>query len=251
MPLEIRRITKPAELTAVFRQRYAVYAEELGYPQRYADHAARMVVEPLDNHGHILGAFDDGALVGSVRINYGSEIALGDYVDLYDMRRFEWYFPERLSICTKFIVVRHCRSTMIMAQLSKACYEYRPVHQARNVFNLIDSKPPLDEYFWRLGYRQIRPPIVHPEAGAVVPLVLPIFDRSYLASIKSPFANLLPSLQDNASVRWFYQTFADDLARYDARQPSEKHTSSDLLRWEDDATHRASHCPALALLPDA
>ena len=174
MPLEIRRTTKPAELTAVFRQRYAVYAEELGYPQRYADHSARMVVEPLDNYGHILGAYDDGILVGSVRINYGSEIALGDYVDLYDMRRFAWYFPERLSICTKFIVARHRRSTMIMAQLSKACYEYRPVHQARNVFNLIDSKPPLDEYFRRLGYRQIRPPIVHPEAGAVVPLVLPI-----------------------------------------------------------------------------
>ena len=63
-----------------------------------------MVVEPLEPHGHILGAFEDGVLVGSIRINYGSEVALGDSVDLYDMRCFASYFPGRLSICTKFIV---------------------------------------------------------------------------------------------------------------------------------------------------
>ena len=107
MPIEIRHITKPAELIAVYRQRYTVYVQELKYPQRYADHVARTVVEPLDTHGHILGAFEDGLLVGSIRINYGSEAAFGNYVDLYQMRSFAPYFPERLSICTKLLLLAH------------------------------------------------------------------------------------------------------------------------------------------------
>lgn len=226
MPIEIRRITKPDELIAVYRQRYTVYVEELRYLQRYADHAMRMVVEPLDTYGHILGAFQEGALVGSVRINFGSEVGFGNYIDLYDMRRFASYFPERLSICTKFIVARPRRASMTMTLLSKACYEYRPLHQARNVFNLIDSKPPLDGYFRRLGYRQVRPRIMHPDAGEVVPLVLPMFDRSYLGGIGSPFAKLLPGTRDDESVRWFYKAFADELVQYDVAEPCHDHMNS-------------------------
>jgi hypothetical protein len=226
MPIEIRCITKPNELIAVYRQRYTVYVQELKYPQRYADHAMRMVVEPLDSYGHILGAFEEGLLVGSVRINFGSEVALGDYIDLYDMRRFELYFPERLSICTKFIVARSRRASMLMTQLSKACYEYGPLRHAGNVFNLIDSKPPLDGYFRRLGYRQVRPSIMHPDAGEVVPLVLPILDKSYLGSIGSPFAKLLPGMRDDESVRWFYKAFADELVQYDVQEPCRDHMNS-------------------------
>jgi hypothetical protein len=243
MSIEIHRIIKSNELGAVYRQRYSVYVKELHYSQRYVNHAERKVIEPLDDNGHILGAFDGDMLVASVRINYGSEAALGDYVDLYDMPRFALYFPERLSICTKFIVSRSYRSGTLMTQLSKACYEYRPVHEMGNVFNLIDSKPPLDGYFRRLGYRQIRPNISHPDAGEVVPLVLPIFDRTYLAAIGSPFANLLPGMRDDESVRWFYETFADQLACYNARQPFGNRTISVFQQWEKNgATRLARRC---------
>jgi hypothetical protein len=87
------------------------------------------------------------------------------------------------------------------------------------VFNLIDSRPPRDRYFRRLGYRQVRPSIMHPDVGEVVPLVLPIFDTRHLESINSPFAKLLPSVRDYGSVRWFYETFGEELAQHDLRQP--------------------------------
>jgi len=219
MPIEIRRITTPEELTAVYRQRYAIYVEELKYPQRYANHVTQMVVEPLDIYAHILGAFEDGVLVGSARINFGSEGALGDYVDLYGMRAFGSYFPERLSICTKFIVAPTHRAGMTGIELSKGCYRHGTAHPSGNVFNLIDSRPPRDRYFRRLGYRQVRPSIMHPDAGEVVPLVLPIFDTRHLESINSPFAKLLPSVRDYGSVRWFYETFGEELAQHDLRQP--------------------------------
>ena len=216
MGIEIRRVTDATELMAVYHQRYDVYVEELKYPQRYADHSQRTVIEPLDETGHILGAFDRGVLVGSVRINYGSEAAFGHYSELYDMRRFGRYFPGRLSTCTKFIITRPYRFGTLMTKLSNASYKYSPLHEAGNAFNLIDSKPPLDTYFRRMGYRQIKPSILHPEAGLVIPLVLPIFDKQYLTAIGSPFCRLLPQKRDDDSVRWFYQTFLNELTQYDA-----------------------------------
>jgi hypothetical protein len=140
------------------------------------------------------------------------------------MRSFASYFPERLSICTKFIVARPHRASMIMNQLSKAAFTHPPVHRVGNVFNLIDSKPPLDGYFRRLGYRQLWPSILHPDAGEVVPLVLAIFDRSYLERIGSPFARLLPGMRDDESVRWFYKAFAGELVKYDTQEPCRNRT---------------------------
>jgi hypothetical protein len=214
MAIEIRHLTKPDELMMVYRQRYLVYVEELGYQQRHADHSKRMIVEPLDNYGHIIGVLDDGVLVGSVRINSGSELAMGNYVDLYDLRSFVPYFPDRLSIWTKFIVAQQRRTRMMMVRLCKSCYEYG-LQEIGTLFNFIDSKPPLDGYFRRFGYRQVRPDIVHPDVGVVTPMVLPLCDGSYLERIGSPFAKLQPVIHDHDSVPWFYERFADELVRYD------------------------------------
>ena len=106
MPTTIRLVTKSDELLAIHRQRYVVYVEELKYPQKWADHAARtIVIEPLNGAGHILGAFDDnGRLFGSVRLNYGVESDFGEYVELYGMKQFGPYFPARLVLTTKMIL---------------------------------------------------------------------------------------------------------------------------------------------------
>lgn len=213
MQLEIRLVNDPNELLAVYRQRYAIYVEELQYPQRYADHAARTVREPLDDSGHVLAAFDEGQLVASVRINYGAEETFREYADLYQMRRFAHYYPDRLSTCTKLMVAPRHRSGSVTSQLCAACYKYPPVHGIGNAFNLIDTVPALASYFRRLGYRQIQPRIHHPDVGEVVPLVLSVYDKEYLTRIRSPFAQLLPGKSDKESVQWFYDRFAEELVK--------------------------------------
>lgn len=217
MPITIRRVTEPHELLAVYRQRYEVYVEELVYPQAHADPAARTVREPLDAAGHVLAAFDDaGTLVGSVRNNYGCEGDLGEYVEWYQMRRFGDYFPRHLGISAKLLVAPKHRAGTLTMRLCAASFAYSFERVGSELFvGLIDSRPPLDYYFRRLGYRQIAPPFRHPAAGEVVPLAIPVHDREYLLRVKSPFAKVLPDGHTHPSVGWFRDTFAEALARYE------------------------------------
>lgn len=198
----------------MFRLRYAVYVEELKYPQAHADHAARTVREPLNDTGHVLAAFDDaGRVIGSVRNNYGCECDFGGYARLYGMERFLPYFPQRVGVSTKLVVAPECRCGTLMPRLCLAAFAYSVTHFPNHLFGLIDSKPPLDHYFRRLGYRQVAPPIVHPAAGVVTPLVMCMHDADHLRRCGSPFAKLVPEVRDEQSVRWFRETFADELAR--------------------------------------
>src|SRR5436190_21745012 len=145
MPITIRLVTESDELLAIHRQRYAVYVEELKYPQKRADHVARTVIEPLDATGHILGAFDDaGVLFGSVRLNYGVESNFGEYVELYGMKQFGPYFPDRLVLTTKMILNPGYRGGTLMLRLCQASLLHTTECFPRTAFALIDSKPPLD-----------------------------------------------------------------------------------------------------------
>ena len=91
---------KPDELMAVYRQRYIVYVEELKYPQRYANHQRKW----LSNRLTVMDIFLGLSKTEYSLVRYGSTTAVRslsvDYIDLYDMRRFASYFPERVSICT-------------------------------------------------------------------------------------------------------------------------------------------------------
>ena len=256
MPITIRRVTESHELLAVYRQRYEVYVEELKYPQAHADHEAKTIREPPDDSGHILAAFDEnGYLIGSVRNNYGCEGDLGEYVEWYQMRQFGDYFPRHLGISTKLLVAPGHRVGTFMMRLCAASFAYS-LQQFGSVswIGLIDSKPPLDYYFRRLGYRQIAPPFCHTAAGEVIPLVIPVHDREYLVRIKSPFAKALPEGPEHESVRWFRETFAEELAQYKTADSDasprvqHRHFFSMTPRTFSHAVRRSLH-PSVYLLP--
>jgi len=155
-----------------------------------------------------------GVLVGSVRSNYGCEGDLGEYVELYRLRRFGPHFPHRLGISTKLVLHPDHRTGTLMPRLCLAGFTHTvETHGFGGLFGLIDARPPLDHYFRRLGYRQIGPPFPHPAAGQVVPMCLPIYDRDHLLRVRSPFAKLVPAV-DHPSVGWFYREFAPELAEY-------------------------------------
>jgi len=211
MPTTIRIITAPHEREAVYRQRYSVYVEELGYPQRHADPETRTVREPLDDTGEILGAFDEaGRLMASLRNNYGNT-HFGEYVEYYQMRRFGPYFPGDLAIITKLIIDRPYRRSTVLQRLM--CANYLQI-LGRASFALIDSKPPLDAYFRRYGFRQIAPEFIHPAAGRVVPLVVAVMDHRYFLEVRAPHAKLAPCGPEDPSVSWFRETFRDDLVQF-------------------------------------
>lgn len=83
MSLEIRMARSEEDLQATYRFRYDIYCVEMRRKQRYADHRLRRIVDPLDASGHVLGAWDKGVLVGTLRTNFLWESGVGEYFDMY------------------------------------------------------------------------------------------------------------------------------------------------------------------------
>jgi predicted GNAT family N-acyltransferase len=212
MPLEIRRVTDPAELEEVFRLRYRVYVQELQYPQRYADPRSQTVREPLDEVGHILGAFDHGRLVGTCRINPAAESDLGEYVELYQLQRFVPLFPRHVSVTTKGVMAPEYRTGAPCLKMVLDGFRYLRALTPAICFDFIDARPHLLPLHRKVGYRQVFPEFQHPDIGVVVhPLVLVANDQDYLRQIHSPLASVQKddgSDENDSSVRFFYERFS-------------------------------------------
>jgi hypothetical protein len=206
MTARIKLVSNEAERLAVYRFRYEVYVKEMKRTQEYADRELEIVCEPLDKSGHIAFAEDSGRVVGTARFNVGVDDSFGVYKDLYRLRSFGSFYPSSLSMTTKLIVAPEYRRSTLPLQLSVFCYKQGlPLGP---VFDFIDCNPPLVLFFRKLGYRQVFPNINHPEYGAVIPLVLAIYDREHLESVKSPFARYCPDKDQRGSVALFRDEFA-------------------------------------------
>ena len=216
MSLDIRTVHAADEVAAIQRQRYAIYVEELGYPQRHADPATRRVAEPLDDSGVLFGAFEDERLVGSVRVNYGGDApdqggdgGLREYTALYGLQRFERWFPGGISVVTKLMIEPSHRAGTLLARFGQALYVHTRDTRPQTMFCVIDCVPALRSFFLRLGYRQIGPWLRHPAAGWVVPMAFPVYDLEHFRSVRSPLAAVCPR-HDEASAAWFRETLVDE-----------------------------------------
>jgi hypothetical protein len=189
MPIEIRKVRTTSEARAVFRLRYEVYIEELGRAQRYADHAARTIEEPLDACANVFCAYDGARLVGTVRSNYARGSSLDEYETLYEMQRCGAAHPQSTSVTTKLVVVPDYRPSMLACRLAAATY-YTGLCDGV-LFDFVDVYPPRVPFFERLGYRVHLPQAMHPEYGAVIVMRLGMRDARQLAAVNSPFLRLL------------------------------------------------------------
>ena len=182
----IRLATTPEDRERIFRFRYRIYVEEMGRPQKYADHQRRTVEEPFDQTGHLLLAEVDGEVVGTLRANLGRDTDLGYYTWLFGLDSVGAAFPRDVSLTTKLMVVPALRSSTLAVRLALALYDLGRDHGIRHDF--IDCNAHLEAFFTRLGYRRYRPHVEHPEYGRVLPLRLDVDDLAYLQSVGSPLA---------------------------------------------------------------
>ena len=212
MSIIIRNAEIEEDRQRVFRFRYAVYVEEMGRSQEYADHGLKTVEEPLDETGRILLAEDEhGQVVGTVRLNYGSDTDFGYYTGLYGMECVGSIFPQRVSITTKLMVTPELRGGTLGCRLAIATY--RDALRDGVLFDFIDCNPHLEQVFTRLGYRRYMGRILHPEYGDVLPMILPLTDLDHLEAVGSPFAKICrdshPHFAANRRVREMVAAFAE------------------------------------------
>ena len=187
------KIAESAEdRAAVYRFRYVVYVEELGWKQHYADHDQRTVREPLDETGVIVAAFVGNQVVGTVRRNFGSTCDLGYYPELCEITKYGGdAYPDRISITTKMLVTAPYRNTMLPTRMGIEAYRVTWDKGALLDFITFDVKlTHLERYYTRIGYVEYREPAEHPEFGLSRMMVCRFRDLQHLIRVRSPYVNV-------------------------------------------------------------
>lgn len=193
------------ELEGIYRFRYNIYVEDMKRNQEYADHSRRIVREPLDEKGaDILGIWDNGSVVGTVRYNWASTSDLGYYADLYSMDIVGDYHPKKTSITTKLMVLKPSRNLLLAVKL--ACSLYEIGRQGGFEFDFIDCNDHLIRFFEFLGYRKYKERVFHHEYGEVTPMIMVGSDYEHLKKCRSPFVKLCEKFPiDEGAVDFFYR----------------------------------------------
>jgi CRP-like cAMP-binding protein/predicted GNAT family N-acyltransferase len=185
-PPVIRFAETPEEREAIFRQRFRIYAEEMGVYRSSADHARKQLSDANDATGRLLYAAMGTEVVASIRIHGGVNASIPEgFVTVYDLGRFTPAAPyAEMGIVTRFLVDARHRASSISFRLMAACYDYLVNQGVHLVF--VACAPHLINLYLALGFRTYTHNFNDPDVGFVVPMVLFGRDTEYLKKIRSP-----------------------------------------------------------------
>ena len=193
----------------IYEFRYRVYIEEMGKPYQNADHRNRVLIDSLDENCTLLYAENESEIIGTVRINWGSDETTLRYFDSSDfaLGSFRCFPDDRFSFNSRLMIDPNFRNTLLGKNLAEE--SYRLGREQNVLFNFISCKPNLVSFFSRLGFRAYKNQFEDTNAGLQVPLVLLLEDENYLRQMRSPFYQDAKTRSNNLSVAdWFEQEFS-------------------------------------------
>ncbi len=194
-------IDDPKEREAIYALRYAVLVEELGRPQRHADHAARRLEEPVDADAIHVGAYAGveggsggvrpaGDLVGALRIHTADRTDFGFLAEVHpDLMRRDGV---RRGAVTRLVTAPEARGggRTGAAGLELAVAAYRiALRETLDVVH-IDCHADLRPFFTWLGF-DLQRAFFHDDYGDIAVMTLRIADRGRLERTRSPFLPVL------------------------------------------------------------
>jgi predicted GNAT family N-acyltransferase len=178
----------PSQREAIYELRYAIYVEEMGRPQKDADHKRRRIEDRLDRRGHVFGAWLGQQLIGTVRSNCLRDDDVGHYKEIYGLDRLTAREAQLSSITTRLMVLRRYRQTRVAVELASAIYAFG---LRQNILDdYIDCNAHLVPMFEHLGY-QFHKAATHPEYGDITVMRLQMTGLAHLQSVNSPFVQPL------------------------------------------------------------
>lgn len=169
---------------AAYAFRYQVIFEEMKLDLPSVDHARRVLVDPEDKTGHLLVAYRDGAVVGTVRMNLLRDGPVEPHMKLLD-RALRLDDRWACSVTTRLLVSAALRRSPLAVRLTQACYRY--CRRAGVEWDYILVHASLVRMYTRLGYKPLGDAVVHPEIGPVYPMRLEINNEQHLRAIGSVF----------------------------------------------------------------
>jgi predicted GNAT family N-acyltransferase len=185
MTATLRFAESQADHEAIYRLRYDVYVEEMGYAFPAVDHAGRRLAEPLRENTRLLMAERDGKLVGTLQFNWGAECAFTDEERrIYRLSDFIAVVgDEDIVIGSRFMTRPGHRDTDLPAQLLDRMFAFALDNDVRLLFG--DCRPHLINNYLRLGFRTYAKTYNDPHVGMLAPLVFVIDDVVHLERIGS------------------------------------------------------------------
>jgi CRP-like cAMP-binding protein len=205
--MEIRIATTPEELERVHQLRYQCYIEELGWKYEHADAGARALRDPMDAHGMVYYAEDEGRMVATYCVHFAGGFGLPEkWRSYYALERFADYPESSFSFSSRLMVVPELRGSSVVPRMLMKAYEEGWRRGAR--FNFCFCRPRLTDLYERLGFMRYKENIMEPAQGYMVPMVLINEDAEHLQAVRSPFLKIcLAHRPCSQAARWFDRAF--------------------------------------------
>src|SRR5262249_24679245 len=173
---------------------YAVYAEERALGNlASADHASRLLQDPLDETGLILNASRGDDVVGTVRLNTSERTRFSEEFRLtYRADAFEARAPGAVSYSGRLVVRKDQRRSSVFQALVNA--HYRQALDRGVQYMLWNCTPALVGLYERLGGRRYAPNFVDKDMGYRVPMVVLARDAAHFKRVRSPWGRILAAM---------------------------------------------------------
>jgi hypothetical protein len=179
----IAPVTTAAERAAIYSFRYDVVAREQGITaDPSADHGRETIIDPADETGIVLAAWDGGMLAGSVRCNLLRDGPAVPYCRLLGLDALSDGERRLVSVTSRLVVAARWRGTPLGIRLAQACY--RRYRAAGLAWDYILVRPELGGFYLRLGYCPAGDDVEFPGVGLLKPLRLKL-DPAYLERVRS------------------------------------------------------------------
>jgi CRP-like cAMP-binding protein len=190
MPATLRFAESAADHEAIYRLRYEIYVEEMGYAFPGVDHRKRLLTDPLERPTRRLMAEDEGALVGTLQFNWGAECPFTDEERrIYRLSDFIAFVgDEDTMIASRFMTQASHRDSDLPARMLDAMFAFALDNNVRLLF--ADCRPHLINNYLRLGFRTYAKTYNDPTVGMLAPLIFVIDDVAHLERIQSRLAPL-------------------------------------------------------------
>jgi GNAT superfamily N-acetyltransferase len=201
MSTQLRFAKSEADYESVWRLRYDIYSDEMGYKFAGADHDGRRLVEPFKRSTQLMIAEADSEVVGTLQFNWGGECGFtGEEMHIYRVADFlPVVGPEGIIIFSRYMTRPDHRTGPLPGAMLDAMYKFALEKGARLLF--CDCRPHLINTYLRLGFRTYAKTYNDPIAGILAPLVLVMDDVAHLERMKSRFAPLTKGWQPRADIR--------------------------------------------------
>lgn len=199
------------ERRRIYRFRYKMKVEELGDEPPFADHAAKLVCDPLDKAAmQLYVARSSGSeIVAAARLNIGfAGNGLSGIVDIGDFGAFREFGIEAMSLSGQLVIAPQWTTSKAASLVLSAIFKLARQNASR--FDFSQCTPALVPLYQRLGYRQFRENFMDDDLGYQVPLVLVTEDYAHLSLVNSPLTKIARGMINSSETgKWFSRAFPD------------------------------------------